>query len=369
VVFSLCICANNSSATLPSELCSVVLLWCTHNYSCLTLPTLYLSYTQSQRQQQLVQLLLSKGADPNTRQANNDTALSLAAFFGHSAVVAELMRAGADARIPDTDGAYPGDTFDAAVTVATQRSVQQLVWGAELFAQRAPALDAAEKARADAAAATAAAAAAAATAAAASRAKQQHSNSPEGSPRWSRLRGNGSPGSPGATAADEKYRRSSVPFVVQVDDKNWSPLHLAALKGDAKRARKLLAGGASTEGLIEHAYTPLLLAAQNGAAGVVRELLEANAVVDARCDRGFTPLLLGAKNGHMEAVQLLLNKGALVEAHNKRGFTALLLAAQNNHGEVVKHLVEARGANMEARTDQGFTPLVSAAATTSVRCY
>jgi hypothetical protein len=56
------------------------------------------------------------------------------------------MRAGADARIPDTDGAYPGDTFDTAVTVGTQRSVQQLVWGSELFAQRAPALDAAEKA-------------------------------------------------------------------------------------------------------------------------------------------------------------------------------------------------------------------------------
>jgi Ankyrin repeats (3 copies) len=269
------------------------------------------------------------------------------------------MRASADARISDTDGAYPGDTFDTAVPVATQRSVQQLVWGAELFAQRAPALDAAEKARADAAAASAAAVAA--------RAKQQHSTSPGGSPRWSRLRGNGSPGAPGATAASgtesaaEKYRRSSVPFVVQVDDKSWSPLHLAALKGDAKRARKLLAGGASTEGLIEHAYTPLLLATQNGAAGVVRELLEANAVVDARCDRGLTPLLLAAKNGHMEAVQLVLNKGALVEAQNKRGFTALLLAAQNNHGEVVKHLVEVRGANMEARTDQGFTPLVSTA--------
>jgi ankyrin repeat protein len=300
-----------------------------------------------------VQLLLSKGADPNTRQANNDTALSLAAFFGHTAVVAELMRAGADARIPDTDGAYPGDTFDTAVTVGTQRSVQQLVWGSEMFAQRAPALDAAEKARADAAAAAA-------------RAKQQHiSRSPGGSPRWSRLRGNGSPAN-GAETADEKYRRSSVPFVVQVDDKSWSPLHLAALKGDAKRARKLLAGGASTEGLIEHAYTPLLLAAQNGAAGVVRELLEANAVVDARCDRGFTPLLLGAKNGHMEAVQLLLNKGALVEAQNKRGFTALLLAAQNNHGEIVKHLVEVRGANMEARTDQGFTPLVSTVVVTGV---
>jgi ankyrin repeat protein len=55
----------------------------------------------------LVRLLLQSRADPNRRNKAGETALTLAAALGHADVVAELLKAGANFRLGNEQGATP----------------------------------------------------------------------------------------------------------------------------------------------------------------------------------------------------------------------------------------------------------------------
>ena len=57
-------------------------------------------------------------------QETGDTPLSLAAYFGRTEVVKELVRRGADVGCRDRDGLAPGEAFEDRVDATTRRRIQ-----------------------------------------------------------------------------------------------------------------------------------------------------------------------------------------------------------------------------------------------------
>ncbi len=67
-----------------------------------------------------------------------------------------------------------------------------------------------------------------------------------------------------------------------------TPLHVAAIRGDAEAGRILVSAGADVNAKGEHGYTPLHEAIQQEMPEFVRILLEAGAAVNIKSDDGFT---------------------------------------------------------------------------------
>ena len=84
------------------------------------------------------------------------------------------------------------------------------------------------------------------------------------------------------------------------DPLGWTPLHVAATRGDAAAIAVLVAAGAPLEARAEHGYTPLHEAAEGGHLDAVRALLAAGADRDALNGDGLTPAALARKFGEHE---------------------------------------------------------------------
>lgn len=173
----------------------------------------------------------------------------------------------------------------------------------------------------------------------------------------------------------------------------WTPLMVAAERGNDEIVRILLDAGAAIEAAVDGG-TALYIAAQQGHTSIVRLLLERGAdvepvmklsnvtalyiasqqghtsVVNLLLDRGaqigfvdpggYTPLHVAASFGRQSTVDLLLNRGANIEAKSHNGWTPLFNAVLNDHKSVVNLLLD-KGANREAVNNDGLTALTSAA--------
>jgi ankyrin repeat protein len=102
--------------------------------------------------------------------------------------------------------------------------------------------------------------------------------------------------------------------------KDESPLMMAALRGRADLARKLIARGADVN---KTGWTPLHYAATGGHVAVIQMLLDENAYIDAESPNGTTPLMMAAMYGTPAAVQLLLDSGADPTLKNQLGLAAV----------------------------------------------
>jgi len=104
--------------------------------------------------------------------------------------------------------------------------------------------------------------------------------------------------------------------------------------------------------------TPLHYAALDGDAARVRQLLASGLIADAADDNGWTPLHFAAQSNAADATAILLDAGASVDAQEANGNTPLSTAVFNSrgHGEVIK-LLRAHGANPHAKNDHGVSPL------------
>ncbi|XP_058824027.1 uncharacterized protein LOC131684839 [Topomyia yanbarensis] len=145
-----------------------------------------------------------------------------------------------------------------------------------------------------------------------------------------------------------------------VTNEGISPLHVSAQYGHIKVVNILLNKGASIDATTKKKYSPLHFAAQNGHIDVVNALLTKSAKVDATEIDSWTPLHLAAQNGHIEVVNALLTKCAKVDATEIDNWTPLHLAAQNGHIEVVNALLT-KCDSIDAATKKGSTPLHFAA--------
>ncbi|MBC6403341.1 MAG: ankyrin repeat domain-containing protein [Hyphomonadaceae bacterium] len=109
-----------------------------------------------------------------------------------------------------------------------------------------------------------------------------------------------------------------------------TPLHFAALGGNAETVAALVKAGAKVNARDENGYAPLHLAAVNGHAETVTALAKAGAEVNARERYGDTPLHDAALGGNAETVAALIKAGADIRAKNGDGELPADLAEQND---------------------------------------
>jgi ankyrin repeat protein len=114
--------------------------------------------------------------------------------------------------------------------------------------------------------------------------------------------------------------------------------------------------------------TPLILAAMAGDAAVMRALVERGADPQLKTRQNGTVLMAAAGMGHvqgedlikdsnaLEAAKLAVQSGVDVKAADSAGNTALHYAAYMRHDAVVQFLVD-QGASLEAKNKFGETPL------------
>ena len=150
------------------------------------------------------------------------------------------------------------------------------------------------------------------------------------------------------TVADLIRRHADV-NTAQAD--GMSGMHWAALNGDIKSLNLLLTAKAAVDPTTRlGGYTPLHLAAQRGNAAIVARLLEAGSKATLMTSTGVQPIHLAAEAGSVESVQSLLLKGADVNAKDTtHERTPLIFAASANRVNVIKFLMT-KGANVQATT-------------------
>ena len=93
--------------------------------------------------------------------------------------------------------------------------------------------------------------------------------------------------------------------------------------------------------------TPLHLAALNGHIKVVKNLIENGADINAKNINDDTPLHISARNGHSVITDMLIERGANVNVTNKKGLTPLHKAVEGGYSEIVKLLLDSSGENIE----------------------
>jgi ankyrin repeat protein len=131
------------------------------------------------------------------------------------------------------------------------------------------------------------------------------------------------------------------PFLQEGKLSNYSPLAIAANRGDLASVRVLLKHGANPR-LAWDGATPLHGAARFGSVPVVQELLSKNADVDAVRDGQFTALYEAAARCKTDVVRALLTKGAK-NIPARDGSTPLATAKAHNCTETAAVLSKAFG--------------------------
>lgn len=109
-----------------------------------------------------------------------------------------------------------------------------------------------------------------------------------------------------------------------------SPLMIAAIRGHADLARKLVERGADVN---KPGWTPLHYAATGGHTAIMDMLIENHAYLDAESPNKTTPLMMAAHYGTAAAVKVLLEAGADPLLRNELGLTAIDFAYRANRKE------------------------------------
>uniref|UniRef100_A0AAZ3R2N7 K Homology domain-containing protein n=1 Tax=Oncorhynchus tshawytscha TaxID=74940 RepID=A0AAZ3R2N7_ONCTS len=147
----------------------------------------------------------------------------------------------------------------------------------------------------------------------------------------------------------------------QIETNRNTALTLACFQGRAEVVSLLLDRKAYVEHRAKTGLTPLMEAASGGYAEVGRVLLDKSADVNAPPvpSSRDTALTIAADKGHYKFCELLINRGAHIDVRNKKGNTPLWLAANGGHFDVVQLLVQA-GADVDAADNRKITPLMAA---------
>lgn len=121
----------------------------------------------------------------------------------------------------------------------------------------------------------------------------------------------------------------------------WTPLHLAAARGDLAATSALLAERQAVDQRNGHGRTALSEAARRGHTDVVRLLLQHGANPNAKGKQGLTPLLVAAEQGHADTIEALLSDRADIRATCTCGDSALHRAVRRGQLTAAQVLLEA----------------------------
>ncbi|XP_032403009.1 ankyrin repeat domain-containing protein 27 isoform X5 [Xiphophorus hellerii] len=143
------------------------------------------------------------------------------------------------------------------------------------------------------------------------------------------------------------------------DDRGHTPLHAAAMCGQAQLIDLLVHKGALVNATDYHALTPLHLACQRGYQGVSLLLLHYKANTEAQDNNGNTPLHLACMYGHEDCVKALVYydvQTCRLDLQNDKGDTALHIAARWGYEGIIQVLLE-NGASTHILNKNRETPL------------
>ena len=260
---------------------------------------------------EVVQILLSKGADPNIQREDGWTALMSASANGLSEMVHILLKGGADPNIQEEDGW-------TALMIADQNGHSEVVQillkgGADPNFQKEDGTTALIYAS-----------------------QNGHSEVV-----LLLLKGGADPN-------------------IQMED-GWTALFSASQSGHSDVVQILLKGGADPNIQMEEGWAALMLASQNGHSKMVKILLKEGADPNVQLKDGWTALFSASQNSHSKVVQILLKEGADPNIQRKNGATALMCASCNGDSEMVQVLLKG-GADPNIQEENGQTALMSASA-------
>lgn len=103
-------------------------------------------------------------------------------------------------------------------------------------------------------------------------------------------------------------------------------------------------------------YTAIMRAAQEGSVDCTAELLKRSPSINRQAPSGQTALSLAARSGYALCVRLICEAGASTDIPDSKGDTALHWAARRRHVKCATRLLE-YGASVDCKNGDGFTPL------------
>jgi ankyrin repeat protein len=101
-------------------------------------------------------------------------------------------------------------------------------------------------------------------------------------------------------------------------------------------------------------FTPLMVAAYKGDYEIAQKILQKGANPDSTNNEGTTALTVACNFGDIKFASLLLQHGADINKQDNEGMSCLMYATLRNHEDFVTMLLQA-GANPELVNDEGFT--------------
>ena len=153
----------------------------------------------------------------------------------------------------------------------------------------------------------------------------------------------------------------------ECDNRGWTPLHIAAARGNLEVLRCLVAhaGNIDIAGEQMNNDTPLGLAAECDQADAIEILAAAKANIEARNSCDNTPLMVAALEGCASAVRKLIQLGVKLDCHNSLESALYLLCGRTSRRvhrlEILQMMLQA-GASADGTDNRmGWTPLQKAA--------
>ncbi|XP_068938894.1 ankyrin repeat domain-containing protein 27 [Petaurus breviceps papuanus] len=143
------------------------------------------------------------------------------------------------------------------------------------------------------------------------------------------------------------------------DDRGYTPLHVAAVCGQASLIDLLVSKGAVVNATDYHGSTPLHLACQKGYQSVTLLLLHYKANTDTQDNNGNTALHLACTYGHEDCVKALVYydvHSCRLDIGNEKGDTPLHIAARWGYQGIIEVLLQ-NGASTEHQNRMKETPL------------
>lgn len=143
------------------------------------------------------------------------------------------------------------------------------------------------------------------------------------------------------------------------DSKGGIALSYAVFNGNVEIAKMLIGAGSDINSQTHQGATPLFIAILKGHLEIAKRLIDAGADVNIISNAKDSPLTVASYNGFLDIVQLLITKGANINHKTKAGYTSLALALDTNHTNVAKILIDA-GADINIQFPNGDTALLMA---------
>jgi ankyrin repeat protein len=278
--------------------------------------------------EQVVKTLLDKGADVNAQGGVYGNALQAASWRGHEQVVKTLLDKGADV---NAQGGGYGNALQAASEGGHEQVVKTLLdKGADVKAAdqicRTTLLLAAENGNE------------AIVSLLVKERPDLFQMSEDSQPTLSQVVANELAAVVKSIQTQDKDQLNSNTL-----EHGYTPLLWAAAKGHERVVELLLQKGVDPDSKDRFGQSPLLWAAANGHEAVLQQLLAIDGVdlnsTDTHAGCGQTPLAWAAKKGHATVVRMLLAQDSVdVNCVDNRGRTPQLLAEEERHDAVLSVL-------------------------------